>query len=278
MARLGDFTFFHSVMKEMQDSRDRMVKMKQAKLDNEQRNKLNDLKIQQAELDIETKRAEGKVDKFESQIMEKILSDMKKANKANVEVEDDISEVAATKEKNRMKGLISEFGTGVREIQEDGQTSFGASIPGFDVDFSKKVGPFTIKSKKKKTDAQKFDDDFKRADLGQISFDDLNKSFPGKRKEIKEQRILGLPEKSQRLLSQINREILADEKRINEENAQKKKDVRRGEIPQLIRPDPEIVVQEFLTEIVQNRDEADLTPSVMPLPCCNKNPFPSNAC
>ncbi len=243
MGKLGNLAFFNSVMTEMEDTRNNLVKTKQAKLDNENRNKLNDLKIKQAELDLETKTASGKADKFEAQIMERIIGDMRKAGKANATVADNAIEGEEIKQKDRMKGLIGTLGQGLRDVQENGETDFGASIPGMDVSFSKKVGPFTISSKKKKTAAEKFTEGFKAAELGQISFDHLEKQFPGKRKAIKEQRILGLPERSQRLIGQIN----------DVHKAETTQAVKNNEIPRKY----EETVVEFLGELVQNRAQAE---------------------
>lgn len=108
--------------------------------------------------------------------------------------------------------------------------------------FTVDIGPSGRPSVRKKTENELFDEGFRSAESGDISFEDLETKFPRKRKQIKEQRILGLPEKSQRLLAQIDTEIKEDAK------AARKVD----EIS-----NPEDVIADFLTEIVENRAEAE---------------------
>ena len=133
MAELGNLTFFHSMMTKMEDSRDRMVKMKQAKQDREDKRTLTDLSIKKAKLELETKTRSGEINRFISTALEQDIKDREKANKANVKVEDNIFEDAATKEKNRMNNLIGTLGQGIKESQGDETTALGASIPGGDV-------------------------------------------------------------------------------------------------------------------------------------------------
>ena len=92
------------------------------------------------------------------------------------------------------------------------------------------------------TGEDRFKEGLRRAESGDISFDELEGQFPLKRTAIKKQRISGLPEKSQRLLDQVRSGIKADAAEATKSNT---------------KSNPELVVAQYLIDLVENKDSAE---------------------
>ena len=259
---LRDLITFNRAYDGIQKTVQNISSIRTARQKLEQKKELDDLTIKEKKLNIQKQSMANEMTQMEQGFLESQLKELEKVSKAETTAISGKIDIAEIGEKAKL-GQLQDFAkvTGSRLDDNDVAVLMGLSsgkeaqpeysdvarrlnpnLPS--VSYKRKVGSFTISSGKKKTRTRSeiFDEGFRGAEAGKISFETLEREFPEKRKAIKEQRILGLPEKSQRLLNQINDEIKADAKSAR----------KAGEIS-----NPEDVIADFLGEIVANREQAE---------------------
>lgn len=232
MANLRNVAFINSFIDETRKTQRNLASIKIKKAERAQKDELFKLQKKNIESQIKARESAGKITPLDSKAMMTEFKDFSTMLKSQSELETGVLDQAQTENMNKQKNL----GSIARQIMPS--LTVSTDVKGRRSSQLR----FTTAAPKKVSASDKFNQGFTQAEAGEISFEELGKKFPGKRKAIKEQRILSLPEKSQRLLGQIDTEIKEDAKSAR----------KAGEIS-----NPENVIADFLGEIVENREQAD---------------------
>ena len=232
MGKMGNVAFINSFVGEVRKTQKDFAAIRQKRAEKAQKDEMFSLQKKKYELDIKEKERTGAITPLDAKSMISEFKDYTSMLTNESKIQDVALDTAQSKNMNTQKklGSIARQITPTLRIMTDvkGQKSSSMS--------------FTPEKQKKVTEADKFNQGFTQAEAGEITFDELGKQFPSKRKAIKVQRISALPEKSQRLLEQIDGEIKADATAAR----------KAGEIS-----NPEDVISDFLSEIVENRAQAE---------------------
>lgn len=232
MANLRNIALIGSFIDETRKTQRDLSAIRIKKAERQQKDELFKLKKKNVESQIKAREGSGEITPLDAKAMMTEFKDFSSALKAESDLEGGILDKAQTDTMNKQKKL----GQVARQIMPS--LTVSTDVQGRR---SSRLS-FTTKEPKQLSAADKFSEGFRSAESGEMTFDELGKQFPGKRKAIKENRILSLPEKSQRLLGQIENEIKADAKDARDKN----------EVPS-----PENVIKDFLGEIVENREQAE---------------------
>jgi len=232
MGKLGRIAFINTFIDETRKNQKEFAVIREKKAEKAQKDELFKLKKKNIESQIKARESAGEITPLDAKGMMKEFKGFSDMVKSQSDVDNAILDTAQTKNMNRQKRVDS-IAQQIIPRLTIGQNAKGQRTSSLS---------FTAKDRPKLKQSEKFDQAFSRADAGEISFGEVGKMFPGKRKDIRNQRIQGLPGKSQRLVEQIDREMKKDE------------DVARKEGTISA---PEDVLADFLKEIVENRSEAE---------------------
>lgn len=236
MANLRNVAFINSFIDETRKTQRNFAAIREKKSEQSRKDELFKLQKKNIESQIKAREGSGDITPLNAKTMRDQAKNFSDLIKSQSDVDNAMLDNAQTDTMNKQKqlGSIARQITPSLTINTDAQGRQSSSLR------------FTTSAPKKVSAADKFQQGFVEADSSEdrsSAFKELGKRFPGKRDTIQEQRISGLQGKSKSLLGQI----------LEVQKEEVKNAAKTDSTPRTLSE----TVQEFLGEIVQNKEQAE---------------------
>lgn len=151
MAKFKNLAFFTSTIQGIKRNKEEARNLKIADAERKKKSELQDLAIKEKKLELDRMEKEGEVDDLLLEGMKSRISDAQKAVKANDKIVQTQIKNANQRNQRIQQGLNNVLGVSLLNLAHDESAGApaGSIMPGLDVNFQRKVGPFTFKTPSK---------------------------------------------------------------------------------------------------------------------------------